>query len=125
MVSISKKCVMIGVAVIFAAAALVIGLAFSQKNKITSNALSSSAAEGIGPMHVKLGDDGPNSKAGKNSKASASKDGSKSEKKSNPPTRKPTASRDCSKSKAAKAFSRPTTRKPSRKPALKTSSPMR
>ncbi len=120
MVSISKKCVMIGVAVIFAAAALVIGLAFSQKNKITSNALSSSAAEGIGPMHVKLG---PNSKAGKNSKASgdgskASKDGSKSEKKSNPSTRKPTASRDGSKSKAAKAFGRPTTRKPSRKPAL-------
>ena len=65
MVSISKKCVMIGVAVISAAAALVIGLAFSQKNKVTSNALSSSAAEGIsypfmatetseGPMHVKL-----------------------------------------------------------------------
>ena len=55
---------MIGVAVI-AAAALVIGLAFSKKNKIASNALSSSATEGLsypfmatetneGPMHVKL-----------------------------------------------------------------------
>jgi len=64
MLSISKKCVMIGVAVI-AAAALVIGLAFSKKNKIASNALSSSATEGLsypfmatetneGPMHVKL-----------------------------------------------------------------------
>ncbi len=64
MVSISKKCVMIGVAVI-AAAALVIGLAFSTKNKIASNALSSSATEGLsypfmatetneGLIHVKL-----------------------------------------------------------------------
>ena len=64
MLSISKKCAMIGVAVI-AAAALVIGLAFSKKNKIASNALSSSATEGLsypfmatetneGPMHVKL-----------------------------------------------------------------------
>ncbi len=55
---------MIGVTVI-AVGALIIGLAFFQKNKITSNARSSFAAKGLshpfmatetneGPMHVKL-----------------------------------------------------------------------